>query len=121
MCLIMRLKLIEAVNAYVQEHRAEYAEWLKIATENSNMPMIDQIGQNYLAGAMTYGCKRDTYPQLRDEECWLMDACATGDGWAAFTQACLCYLGGVRWKVAVDRYDKTRDLLKIDIADDVCR
>ena len=91
---------------------------VKKALQKSNMPMIGQIGQNYLAGDMTYGCKRDTYPQLRDEECWLMDACATGDGWAAFTQACLCYLGGVRWKVAVECYDKTRELLKIGTAND---
>lgn len=111
-------KLIEAVNVYVQEHRAEYAEWLKFATEKSNMPMIGQICQDYLAGAMTYGCKMDAYPQLRDEECWLMDACAAGDGWAAFTQACLCYFGAIRWKVAVECYDKTRELLKIGTAND---
>ena len=81
--------------------------------------MIGQIGRDYLAGNMSYGCKRDKYPQLRDEEYWLMDAWRSGDGWAAFTQACLCYYGGVRWKEAVECYDKARELLKIDMMESI--
>lgn len=107
-------KLMQSVNAYVKEHSDEYVEWLQIATEKSQMLMIGQIGQDFLAGNMTYGCKRDTYSHLIDEESWLMDAWATGDGWASFTQACLCYFGAVRWKVAVECYEKTNELLRID-------
>lgn len=107
-------KLMDVVNAYAKEHSNEYSEWLQLVTERSKLPMIGQIGRDYLAGNMTYGCKRDKYPQLRDEEYWLMDAWRSGDGWAAFTQACLCYYGGVRWKEAVECYDKARELLKID-------
>lgn len=102
---------MESVNAYVNEHRHEYAEWLQTAAEKSKIPMIGQIGQDYLAGNMTYGCKKDTYPQLRAEESWLMDAGAAGDGWAAFTQACLCYFGAVRLKVAIECYEKAKELL----------
>ena len=104
-------KLMQSVNAYVNEHSHGYTEWLQIATEKSKMPMIGQIGHDYLVGNMTYGCKRDTYPQLRYEESWLMDAWAKGDGWAAFTHACLCYFGAVRWKVAVECYGKASELL----------
>ena len=104
-------KLVDFVNDYVKEHSNEYTAWLQSAIERSKLPMIAQVGHDYLAGNITYGCKRDTYPQLRDEESWLMDAGAAGDGWAAFTQACLCYYGGVRWKAAVECYDKARVLL----------
>ena len=104
-------ELIEYVIKFAKKHRKEYAEWLKMVTKKSKMPMIGQIGRDFLESDMEYGCKRDTYPRLREEEYWLMNAWKAGDGWAAFTHGCLCYYGAVRWKVAVECYDKAKELL----------
>lgn len=102
---------MQFVNAYVDEHSHEYAEWLQTAVEKGKIPMISQIGEDYLAGNMTYGSKTDTYPQLRDEESCSMDAWASGDDRTAFTHTGLCYFGVLRWKVAVEYYKKTKELM----------
>lgn len=106
-------KMIEMAHCYAKEHSDEYAIWAKQVEAKSKMSMIGQIGHDFLEEDMFYGCKRETYPKLLEEEYWLDGEMKSGDAWAAFTQGCLCYYGAVRWKEAVECYGNFCEMMGI--------
>lgn len=95
----------EKVRAYLQMAKEtlagdltkKYKVWLDKAVQDSGLEMLGQLGREYIDGTFAVSAQKNKNIKLKREIRWLNQAIESGDGWAAFTKANICYYGYGHW------------------------